>query len=243
MIRPEIPIKHLLFLDIETAASHANFEDMSEGMQKAWIKKASRISQDTEADPAELYTGRAGIFAEFGKIITISVGFFMNTDNIAALKFKVKAIANHDEKQLLEEFKAVMEGFRKGTGVLVGHNGKEFDFPYICRRMLVNRIDLPEGLQIWGKKPWEVRHLDTMQLWKFGDYKNFTSLDLLAQLFDLPTSKDDIDGSQVNEVYYKEEGGLERIATYCNKDVVLTARLFLRLHNMPVFGDEAVVYV
>jgi DNA polymerase elongation subunit (family B) len=242
MMRPVAPLKQLLFLDIETAASTATFEDLSEGMQKAWERKAKRISRDEEADPAALYTERAGIFSEFGKIITISVGVFQEADERAGTyKFRVKAIANDDERLLLEEFKKVMQNFRKGSGILVGHNGKEFDFPYIARRMLVHGIDLPEGLQLWGKKPWEIHHIDTMELWKFGDYKNFTSLDLLAQLFGLPTSKDNIDGSQVNTVYYNEEGGLSRIAHYCNKDVILTARLFLRLHNMPVFDDEAVV--
>lgn len=211
----------LLFLDIETVAEHALMEDLSEKKQELWTKK-SNFFKDSELSPAELY-GRAGIYAEFGKIVCIAVGYFQKD------QLRIRAFSDHNEKKLLEDFNAlIIKHFNlKGTQ-LCAHNGKEFDFPFIARRMIINGITLPLPFQLSGKKPWQVNHIDTMELWKFGDYKHFTSLDLLAEILGIESSKSDIDGSRVNEVYY-QNNDLERITEYCKKDVSVLAQVYLKL--------------
>ncbi len=225
-----LKLNEVLFLDIETVPNFPSMEEMPESFQKHWEKKSSYFRNDTET-ASDVYQ-RAGIYAEFGKIICISVGFIHNTS------MRVKSFAGDDEKQLLSSFISMINMWDKsGNRLLCGHNLKEFDVPYISRRMLVNGLILPPAFDIAGKKPWEVKHLDTLELWKFGDYKNFTSLALLADLFDIPTPKDDIDGSQVYEVYYKEKN-IERIATYCEKDVLCVANLLLRFMGKPIIGFD-----
>jgi DNA polymerase elongation subunit (family B) len=202
-------LENLLVLDIETVRSHKLYEDMPARLQAQWDRKSVFLKTEKEETPKELFEDRGGIYAEFGKIVCVSVGFFTYTGSELALR--VKAIYNEDESILLEDLKGVLQKFDNRSLTLCGHNGKEFDFPYIARRMLINNIKLPAVLDTSGKKPWEVNHLDTMEMWKFGDRKNFTSLELLATLFDIPTSKDAIDGSQVSTVYY-EDLDLKKIA-------------------------------
>lgn len=230
-------ITNILFLDIETVSNCKSYNDLSKEYKVLWDKKASNLRQGEEDDPETLYE-RAGIYAEFGKIVCISVGF-MNTG-----KFRIKSFYSHDEKALLVSFTELLSSgyFSKRPLLLCAHNGKEFDFPYIARRMLVNRLPLPVILDIAGKKPWEVAHLDTMELWKFGDYKHYTSLDLLALLFGIPSPKDDIDGSEIARVYW-EEDDLDRIARYCQKDVLTVARIFMAYQGKPDVLDEDVVLV
>lgn len=235
-----IDIENVLFLDIETVPAFPEYSQMSERMQKLWNKKAERLSPYTSADepvaPEKLYA-RAGIYAEFGKIICISVGACLKGE------FRIKSFAGHDEKVLLTEFAELLnKRYFKPENLLCAHNGKEFDFPYMARRMLVLGISIPHILDLSGKKPWEVNHLDTMELWKFGDYKNYTSLDLLAALFNIPTPKDDIDGSQVADVYYKEND-LARIVHYCTKDVLTVAQIFRCYRGEPLIEDSAVVII
>jgi DNA polymerase elongation subunit (family B) len=230
----QIDLQNILVLDIETVPQYASFDELPTNLQKLWEAKTTfqRKNQET---PDEFYQ-RAGIWAEFGKIICISVGIFKNNQN-----FRVKSYYSHDEKELLLEFIALMQS-QPAQLILCAHNGKEFDFPYLCRRMLINGLDIPAQLDIAGKKPWEINHLDTMELWKFGDYKNYTSLNLLAAIFDIPTPKDDIDGSQVGRVYW-EENNLERIKTYCQKDVITTARLIQRFKGLPFLTDDHITFV
>lgn len=226
----DVKLSEILFLDIETVPQCPKMEDMTESFQKHWDKKS--VYFRTESETASDVYQRAGIYSEFGKIICISVGFIHNTT------FRVKSFANDNEKILLAEFSSMINNWDKtGNRQLCGHNLKEFDVPYISRRMLVNGLQLPPAFDIAGKKPWEVKHLDTLELWKFGDYKHFTSLALLADLFNIPTSKDDIDGSQVYEVYYKDND-LSRIAKYCEKDVLCVANLLLRFMCKPIYKEE-----
>ncbi|MGW8121476.1 3'-5' exonuclease [Roseivirga echinicomitans] len=230
----------LLFLDIETAAAHNSFDELPERMQKLWIKKAAFLRNPNELTPAELY-GQAGIYSEFGKIISIAVGYFKEEEK--GFSLRVKDISSHNEIEILTEFKTLVEKkFNAKKLRLCAHNGKEFDFPYIARRMIINGIEVPRTLQMSGKKPWEIPHLDTMEMWKFGDYKHFTSLDLLAAILNIPTSKDDIDGSQVNRVYY-EENDLERIAKYCKKDVIVLAQVFLKLNQFPAIENDDIFII
>lgn len=211
----------VLFLDIETVSQHNKYNDLPVNYKALWDHKAKQLSNNDTDTPEILYK-RAGIYAEFGKIICISVGFLRNNT------LRVKSFAGHDESVLLNDFAELLNrSFNKSSSLLCAHNGKEFDFPYIARRMLINGIKLPYILNIAGSKPWEIRHIDTMELWKFGDYKSYTSLALLTAAFGIQTPKDDIHGSQVRDVYY-EENNLERIVTYCQKDVIAIVQLYRR---------------
>ncbi len=230
----------LLFLDIETVPSNSAYEELDEEWKALWAKKAQYfVGEESEEAYRDAYSDRAGIFSEFGKIIVVGVGLF-SAFSMEKKEFRVKAISNDNEKKLLEEFISVIDQISKPNLRLVAHNGKEFDFPYLSRRMLIQGLPIPNCLDNSGKKPWEIPHLDTMEMWKFGDRKNFTSLDLLAKLFDVPSSKSDIDGSMVSEVYYKEKN-LERISQYCMEDVVVCAQVFLRLKGYSSMSPEEII--
>lgn len=230
-----VKIEKVLFLDIETVPQYATYEELPERLKEFWDHKATKIKVN-ETDTPEMLYERAGIYSEFGKIICISVGFIHND------KLRIKSFAGDDEAQLLRDFATMLENnFNKAGTLLCAHNGKEFDFPYIARRMLIHNISLPFLLDIAGKKPWEVPFLDTMELWKFGDYKNYTSLALLTAIFDIPSPKDDINGSQVGE-YYWVRNELPRIVIYCQKDVVAIAQLMLRYKGMPLIEDNNIIY-
>ncbi len=225
------PTENILFLDIETTPQYPAYHLLPAHLQKLWDAKASRIRQ-ADNEPVEITYQRAGIYAEFGKIICISVG------KLSHGKFRIISFSGHNEKELLQSFSDLInKGIFQRGWFICAHNGKEFDFPFIARRMLINGLRIPSLLDLSGKKPWEVAHLDTMELWRFGDYKSYTSLELLATIFNLPTPKDDIRGSDVARVYY-EEKNLERIVMYCEKDVASIARLFLRYKGEPIFSDE-----
>ena len=229
---------NILFLDIETVSAEPSFEELSPRFQSLWEKKAKFFRESETKTASELYE-KAGIYAEFGKIVSIAVGYFIPNDK-AELRLRVKAFSSHNEKKILETFSQLIDQhFNSKKLRLCAHNGKEFDFPYIGRRMVINAIPIPEVLNLSGKKPWEVAHLDTMELWKFGDYKHFTSLDLLAALFNIDSSKDDIDGSQVNAVYY-QDGDLSRIAKYCKRDVAVLAQVYLRMNQLPLLKEEQI---
>jgi len=230
----QLATDRILFLDIETVPGVPDFNQMSDKMKILWEKKSRRL-QTEEGETADVLYNRAGIFAEFGKIVCISCGCFSGKE------FRVKSFFGDDEKILLQEFADMLRRYYDNKdSLLCAHNGKEFDFPYIARRMLVLGVELPSILDMAGKKPWEVQHLDTMDLWKFGDYKHYTSLELLAAIFDIPTPKDDIDGSMVGKVYW-EEKNLERIVTYCQKDVITIARLLRRYQGLDLINDEDIV--
>ncbi len=237
-------LKHILFIDIETVPIHRYFDSLTEGLQKAWVKKAKFLKSDVDenATPAQLFSEKAGIFSEFAKVVCISFGSLVKQENEWYLR--LKSIVNDNEKILLNDFCNVLGRFTSHYPDLkfCGHNIKEFDIPFLCRRMLINGMGLPECMQLNGKKPWEVSHLDTLELWRFGDYKHYTSLALLAEVFGIPSPKYDIDGSMVAGVYY-EEKNLARIGKYCMEDVLTSARVFLKLRGMndiinPVFVDE-----
>jgi len=226
--------KDILFLDIETVSQEKDFELLQDHLKKLWQKKAQYIKTDEET-VSEVYE-RAGIYAEFGKIVCISAGYIYNKDQ--KKHFRVKSFYDDNEKLLLESFAEMIKKLTTKPNIkLCAHNGKEFDFPYIARRMLINDISLPDILQIHGKKPWEVEFIDTMELWKFGDKKNYTSLNLLTAIFGIPSPKEDIDGSMVGHVYWQEKN-LERIAKYCENDVIAIAQLFLKFKGETLIPQE-----
>lgn len=223
----------IIFLDIETVAEFPSYTEMPKRLRLLWNKKAALLSKDEEITAEELYE-RAGIYAEFGKIVCISIGYYEKK----LQKFRIKSFFGHNEKALLTSFVEMLnKHFNKENDLLCAHNGKEFDFPYISRRLLVNRIKLPKLLDIAGKKPWQIKHLDTMELWKFGDYKHYTSLDLLTAIFNIPSPKSDIDGSQVNAVYWKESD-VKRIAEYCQNDVLAIAQLMNAYQGKALWKDS-----
>ena len=230
-----VALNDILFLDIETVPETAEFGELDEEKKALWEQK-SKYQRKDEISAEEFYQ-RAGIWAEFGKIICISAGYFNFKGSTRS--FRVTSFYG-DEIKLLKEFKNLLEiHFSKQKQLLCAHNGKEFDFPYIARRMIIHRIALPNKLDLFGKKPWEVPHLDTMELWKFGDYKHYTSLKLMAKVLGIPSPKADIDGSMVHEVYYKEQN-LDRIISYCELDVITLAQVFLRMRNEELLEENEI---
>ncbi|MCG7500724.1 3'-5' exonuclease [Tenacibaculum sp. Mcav3-52] len=235
----KINLQNILFLDIETVPEVELFADLSPEMQELYALKTQYQRKD-EFTPEEFYH-RAGIWAEFGKIICISVGYFVERKGINQLR--VTSFYGDNEHKLLVDFKNLLDThFNHPNHLLCAHNGKEFDFPYIARRMIINQIELPNKLNLFGKKPWEVPHLDTMDLWKFGDYKHYTSLKLLTAILGIPSPKQDIDGSEVANVYYQEKN-LSRIVEYCERDTVAVAQLLLRFLNKPLIEEQNIVNV
>lgn len=235
----KINFENILFLDIETVPEVENFTDLSEEKRALFATKTQY--QRKEEFTAEDFYERAGIWAEFGKIVCISVGYFTNFKS-EDRKFRVTSFFG-EEFKILTDFKNLLDKhYTKPEHVLCAHNGKEFDFPYIARRMIVNQISLPEKLNLFGKKPWEIAHLDTMDLWRFGDYKHYTSLKLLTSILGIPSPKDDINGSEVGTVFYKEKN-IQRIVTYCEKDTIAIAQLLLRFNNEPLIEELSIVHV
>lgn len=232
-------LRDILFIDIETVASTDDYASVDERMKVQWSRRANFFRRDSKLTDEELFHERAGIYAEFGKIVCVAVGKYIDNES-GGLSLRTKVYCHHSEADLLLDFKQMVEKFDASNLRLCAHNGKEFDYPYLCRRMLINSIPLPAVLNLSGKRAWEVPHLDTMELWKFGDYKHYTSLDLLAALFHIPTSKDKIDGSQVNRVYHQEKD-LHKIAEYCRADVVVLAQLFLKLKGYPLIPDDNIL--
>ncbi len=235
-----IDLTKVLVIDIETVPGAPDFQRLPLPWQELWEEKVSKTMPENFSTE-EYYGQRAGILAEFGKIICISCGFFYHEPD-GDIHFKIKSVSGDNEQVLLNEFVSLLNSFHEKRGIitLAGHNIKEFDIPYICRRMIINRVVLPDCLQLYGKKPWETNLLDTLELWKFGDYKNYISLKLLAAVLGISTPKDDIDGSMVQDVYYNEKN-LPRIVVYCQKDVATVANILLRFKNLPYLDDKIVI--
>jgi len=232
-------LNDILFLDIETVPQEEYWSSLSEETQHLFEAKTKY--QRKEEFTAEEFYNRAGIWAEFGKIVCISVGYFNNKNKTKQLR--IRSFFGDDEHKILTDFKQLLDKhFAKKSNILCAHNGKEFDFPFIARRMIVHQIELPKKLNLFGKKPWEVPHLDTLELWKFGDFKHYTSLKLLTSILGIPSPKDDIDGSEVAKVYYQEKD-LKRIVTYCEKDTVAVAQILLRFNNQKIITDKEIVSI
>ena len=235
----KLALQNVLFLDIETVPQYEGWNQVSENEQELYALK-TKYQRKEEFSPEDFYD-KAGIWAEFGKIICISVGYFIIKNNKNQLR--VTSFYGDDETILLKDFKKLLDKhFNLKKHLLCAHNGKEFDFPYIARRMVVHQIPLPDMLNLFGKKPWEVNHIDTLELWKFGDYKHYTSLKLLTHILGIPSPKEDIDGSEVANVFYKEKN-LKRIVEYCERDTIAVAQLILRFCNKPLLDDTAIVKV
>ena len=225
----------ILFFDIETVPQTFDYNELDERGQGLWDKK-TRFIQERENLTAEEVYDKAGIYAEFGRVVCISLGFVLQKEG--ETQIRIKSIANEDEIALLQEFLDLLNSYYDSPDFLFcAHNGKEFDIPFLCRRILINNLKIPYMLNVSGKKPWEIKHLDTMELWKFGDFKNYTSLDLLTYIFKIPTPKDDMDGSQVAKVFYQDKD-LDRIIHYCEKDVVATIQLFRKYQGDSLIDKE-----
>ncbi|MGL5890664.1 MAG: 3'-5' exonuclease [Bacteroidia bacterium] len=235
------PAENILFIDIETAPAEAGYTALPEHWKELWNLKAEQIKRERglpEATADEVYD-RAGIYAEFGKVVCIVVGALVKTPD-GRRKLHLKAFAGHDEKQLLSDFAELLRSRYSRAGMfLCAHNGKEFDFPFLGRRMLVNGISIPPALDVAGKKPWETSFIDTMELWKFGDRKSFTSLNVLAALFGIPSPKDDIDGSMIHHIYWQEKD-LPRIVKYCGKDVATLVQVYLRIAGETALDQDLI---
>jgi predicted PolB exonuclease-like 3'-5' exonuclease len=234
----KIPLHNILFFDIETVPVTENFDELDSEMKQLWEQKTQYQRRD-EITPEDFYE-RAGIWAEFGKIVCISVGYFITKADIR--NFRVTSFFG-EEKKILKDFSSLIEThFNQAQHLLCGHNAKEFDIPFIARRMIINQIAIPNKLNLFGKKPWEIPHLDTLELWKFGDYKHFTSLKLLTKILGIPSPKGDIDGSQVAHVFYVEKD-IDRIIMYCEKDVIAVAQIFLRFRKEELLIDDEINHI
>ena len=234
----KIHLQNILFLDIETVPEVHKFNELDETTQSLFADKTAYQRKD-DVSPEEFYQ-RAGIWAEFGKIVCISVGYFVIKNDIR--QFRTTSFFG-DEIKILQDFTNLLQNhFNSPQVVLCGHNIKEFDLPFIGRRMIIHGLEIPIKLNSIGKKPWEIPHLDTMELWKFGDYKHFTSLKLLTHILGIPSPKDDIDGSQVAEIYYVEND-IDRIIIYCEKDVLAVAQVLLKFKRLPILTNDEVISV
>lgn len=234
----KLNLEYILFLDIETVPEVAGYAQLDDYKKELWEHK-SQYQRKDELTAEEFYE-KAGIWAEFGKIICISVGYFSFKDGVR--NFRVTTFQGDEEKILKDFTRLLNEHFSRPKNLLCAHNGKEFDFPYIARRLIIKGMSLPYKLDLFGKKPWEVPHLDTMELWKFGDFKHYTSLKLMANVLGISSPKEDIDGSMVRDVYY-EEGDLDRIVAYCELDVITLAQVFLRLRNDPLLQEDQIIHI
>jgi hypothetical protein len=234
-----ISLNNILFLDIETVPQYASYEDLPDIWKELWTRKAEVLIRNKEEQTVESIYNRASIYAEFGKVVCISCGVINGSGNSKQLL--IKSFAGDDEKSILSSFCDMLSKWSaESQKFLCAHNGKEFDYPYLCRRMVINDVCIPSVLSISGKKPWEVNHLDTMELWKFGDYKSYTSLNLLAHVLGIPTPKDDIDGSMVGHVYWHGHD-IPRIVEYCQKDVITLAQIYLRLTREQLIPPEYII--
>jgi uncharacterized protein YprB with RNaseH-like and TPR domain len=233
--------ENLLFIDIETVSEKATYQNLTKNWQELWTEKTQRILP-SENTAAEFYEQRAGVMAEFAKVICISIGYFKYEGEV--MQLRIKSFYADEEKKVLQDFIATLNQMeiQNNKWCFAGHNIKEFDIPFLCRRLLINGMPIPEYIDFQNMKPWETNSIDTFQYWRFGDYKNYTSLKLLAAALGIASPKDDIDGSQVGEVYWKEND-LQRIVTYCQKDIITTANILLRFKNMPLIEHNNVVFV
>lgn len=233
-----VTLNNILFLDIETVPQYDCYDKLPAEWKPLWGLKAAYLIRNKEEETVESIYNRAGIYSEFGKIVCITCGIIHGYN--PAKKLVLKSFYGDDEKELLLQFTDMLKRWATDANkCLCAHNGKEFDFPFLCRRMIIHNIPLPAILNTRGKKPWEITHLDTMDLWRFGDFKTFTSLNLLACTLGIPTPKDDIDGSMVWEVYWKEKN-IERIVHYCQKDVLTVAQVYLRMNGEDLITEENV---
>ncbi|MFT3681546.1 MAG: ribonuclease H-like domain-containing protein [Ferruginibacter sp.] len=237
----KMPLENFLVIDIETVSGQKDFTMLNEDWQHLWEEKV-QYSRPADITAADYYPQRAGIMAEFAKVVCICMGYFKKEGN--SYKFRVKSIAGDDEKELLQKFVSTLQQFETANNKwsFTGHNIKEFDIPFLCRRLLINSIAIPNFLDFQNMKPWETNMVDTFQYWRFGDYKHYTSLKLLAAAMGVPSPKDDIDGSMVGDVYW-QLNDLQRIVTYCGKDVVTVANIILRFKNLPLLTEADVVFV
>ncbi len=234
-------LKNILFIDIETVSLMPDFAMLSPGLQAEWERKSRYVKNNAgeNAEPSILFTERAAIFSEFAKVVCIGFGSLQHAEK--GWNLRLKTLAGDDEKVLLNEFCELITRFSKHYSDIrfCGHNIKEFDIPFLCRRMVINGMALPSCMQLSGKKPWEINHIDTLELWRFGDYKHYTSLSLLAEVLGIPSPKDDMDGSMVGKVYWQDKD-LARISHYCLQDVLTSARVYLKLKGLNDIDPEPV---
>lgn len=246
----KLPLTNVLFLDIETVCGERDLSKMRPALLSAWKIKASQILKKPQEEISDeeyenTYKEKAAFYAEFGKIVCISVGLIIRKGKESDLSIKLNSYYGDEESSMLQDFAEMMSQYFNNPSMhfICGHNIKEFDIPYLCRRMVINEINLPNLLSIQGKKPWETAYLlDTMLLWKFGEFKSFASLKLLTAVFDIPSPKDDIDGSEVGKVYWEDEE-LTRIVKYCEKDVLAVIQLMMKFKRLSLFDDSNIISV
>lgn len=243
-IMQTLALNQLLIIDIETVSQYPGFECMDDSWKQLWQEKVMKILP-AGVSAAEFYLQRAGVMAEFAKIICISVGWLKQDES--GVDMFLRSFFGNDEHELLSKFIVAMNERNEGLNdwCFVGHNIKEFDIPFICRRLLVHGLPIPNYLDFQNKKPWETNLIDTFQYWRFGDYKNYTSLKLLSAVLQVPSSKEDIDGSMVGALYWasdpvEQQNNVHRIVAYCQQDVVATGNILLRFKGMSLLNQQQI---
>lgn len=244
------------FVDTETIPGYKDFNDMPEELARMYERKFGHELANNDPDKfdnfEDHYRARAALYPEFGKIVCLVIGVIFVDDKDKQEKLKLKTLCGRHEDKLLAEAAPIIDKFDS----LVGHNSKEFDFPYLCKRFYVHGIQLPQILNIAGKKPWEVSLIDTMELWRFGSFKGSTSLELFAHCLGLPSPKQDMTGADVAKVYYEmfdhmkdgelpfeaESAAIQKIGKYCQGDVVTLANCYRKLKYQSVIASENVIY-
>jgi len=234
----DIPIESIIFLDIETVSLFPNLLLADDATKKEWARKIMKTNPTiTPALLDDTYKEQAALHPEFSFITCISVGM------VKGGKVYIKNIFgfDHDEERTLEIFcetmQKIIEKMERLQPKLCAHFGKGFDYPFISKRMLVHGMTIPNILDSYGKKPWEITNLDTHEIWKMGGF-NSASLSAIAHAFGIPSPKDDIDGSQVGHVYWVDSK-IDRIATYCAKDVFALINIFRCMQGSPAFSEFA----
>ena len=227
-------IHKLLFVDIETVGVDEDLDSLhhtNPKLSKVWEETGwdyfkRKYSEDSELSSNQMFVKRAALLPEFGKIVCISVGFIVPSGETKLDSFY------GDEKNILISTSELLNRVDKLGFVICGHNVKNFDLPYIAKRMLINNIPVPKILPNYTIKPWESRVLDTKEVWGFNSFGGLSSLNLVCTSLGLETSKEgEVNGSNMHKYYY-DSNNIEKIKNYCEEDVKCTINLVKKLKKL-----------
>lgn len=230
-----------MIFDIETVRKTNLFTELSEAQQKVWMK--IRTDRFNDFSLEESYKSKAGLFPEFNKIVCISMyaphvpPFFVEEEGNEKPELKFLSAYGDLEEKVLREALAFMS---ENSTHLVGHGIKRFDIPNLIVKCVQYNIEVPYWLRMYGVKPWESNHIDTYEVWKGGNFSTTqaASLDSVCAVLGIESPKDDIDGSEVSNLYWSDYGGdkhaenLNRIKTYCEKDVRSNYLVFKKMQKL-----------
>jgi predicted PolB exonuclease-like 3'-5' exonuclease len=240
-------LEKFLFFDIETSGLESNYERLSEKMQELWSKRSEilrnqlgeKYPDNKDKSDSDLFELKSALQAEFGRVVCISFGKIKFVEDEPTIQ--IISVQDEDESVLLKKAFDIIIKMSKIGVKLIGHNVKRFDIPFLCKRGIINSLELPAPLQVWDKKPWEISITDTSELWSFGAWQEgFASLDLLATVLGIDSPKEQMNGSEVHGYYYS--GRIEEITEYCERDVITLAQILLRLSNLNLIDKQSIIF-